>query len=88
MMETVTIKKLSIEDIYDNFIKRYESGHFTEGVCEWNGDDALMSPRSFAHAFKKECEEHGHRYDQYKSMADEIEEWCQLHIGHLESKFV
>ena len=66
MMETVTIKKLSIEDIYDNFIKRYESGHFTEGVCEWNGDDALMSPRSFAHAFKKECEEHGYRYDQYK----------------------
>ena len=77
----------SLETIYDEFIEGYMQRNFTEGVCQWNGDDALMSPRSFAHTFKKRAEEMGFKFEEYKKYADEIEEWCELHLGHLESKF-
>ena len=30
----------SLEELYDDFIKNYELGYFTEGISEWNGDDA------------------------------------------------
>ena len=46
-----------------------------------------MGPRSFAHKFKKRAEEMGFKFEEYKKYADEIEEWCELHLGHLESKF-
>ena len=77
----------SLEELYDDFIKNYELGYFTEGISEWNGDDALMSPKSFAHTFKKRSSEFGYKFEQYKPLADELEEWCELHLGHLESKF-
>ena len=47
----------NLDELHDDFIKNYELGNFTEGVCEWNGDDALMGPKSFAHTFKKRAEE-------------------------------
>ena len=77
----------TLEELYDDFIKNYELGNFTEGLCEWNGDDALMGPRSFAHTFKKRASEFGYKFEQYKPLADELEEWCQEHLDHLESKF-
>ena len=46
-----------------------------------------MSPKSFAHTFKKRASEFGYKFEQYKPLADELEEWCELHLGHLESKF-
>ena len=73
----------TLEELYDDFIKNYEMGNFVEGVCSWNGDDALMGPRSFAHKFKKM----GFGFEEYKPFADELEEWCQDHLLHLESKF-
>ena len=78
----------NLDELHDDFIKNYELGNFTEGVCEWNGDDALMGPRAFAHTFKKRAEEMGFKFEDYKAKADEIEEWCELHLGHLESKFL
>ena len=30
----------------------------------------------------------GFKFEDYKVKADEIEEWCELHLGHLESKFL
>jgi len=47
----------------------------------------MMSPRSFAHAFKKECESWGYKHDQYKEFADDLEEWCEIYLGNLEAKF-
>ena len=47
------LEKISLEKLYDDFIEQYQLGNFTEGVCGWNGDDALMGPKSVAHKFKK-----------------------------------
>ena len=55
-MTTITDIKPTLGKLVEKFTTEYIEGKFVEGVCEWNGDDALMSPRSFAHAFKKECE--------------------------------
>ena len=77
----------TLEELYDDFIKNYEMGNFIEGVCSWNGDDALMGPRSFAHKFKKRAEEMGFNFEEYKPFADELEEWCEEHLSHLENKF-
>ena len=56
----------SLEELYDDFIKNYELGYFTEGISEWNGDDALMSPKSFAHTFKKRASELGFKFELVK----------------------
>ena len=48
---------ISLEELYDIFIRDYLAGNYTEGVCSWNGDDALMGPRSFAHNSKKKQKE-------------------------------
>ena len=77
----------NLDELHDDFIKNYELGNFTEGVCEWNGDDALMGPRSFAHTFKKRAEELGYTFNEYKSYADDLEEWCQMELDRLGSKF-
>ena len=81
------IEKISLEKLYDDFIEQYQLGNFTEGVCEWNGDDALMGPRSVAHTFKKKAEGLGYTFDEYSGFADELEEWVDIHLGNLESKF-
>ncbi len=77
----------TLDELHDDFIKNYELGNFTEGLCEWNGDDALMGPRSFAHTFKKRAEELGYTFEEYKPYADDLEEWCQMELDRLESKF-
>ena len=79
---------MSLEGLYDQFINDYQQGKFVEGICEWNGDDALMSPRSVAHKFKKKAEQLGYTFKEYKPFADELEESIEMYLGHLESKFI
>ena len=76
-----------LESLYDEFIENYEMGNLVEGICSWNGDDALMGPRSLAHKFKKKAEGMGYSFEQYQGYADELEEWCSEHLSHLENKF-
>ena len=45
-MNTVTAIKPGIEKLVEKFTTMYLEGKFVEGVCKWNGDDALMSPCS------------------------------------------
>ena len=78
---------MSLEGLYDQFINDYQQGNFVEGVCSWNGDDALMGPKSVAHKFKKRAEELGYTFDEYSGFANELEEWVDIHLGNLESKF-
>ena len=78
---------MSLEGLYDQFINDYQQGNFVEGVCSWNGDDALMGPKSVAHKFKKKAEELGYTFDEYSGLANELEEWVDIHLGNLESKF-
>ena len=84
------LKKTSadlIEELYEDFIEQYQNGKFVEGICEWNGDDALMGPRSVAHTFKKKAEGLGYTFEEYSGFANELEEWVDIHLGNLESKF-
>ena len=76
-----------LESLYDEFIENYEMGNLVEGICAWNGDDALMGPRSLAHKFKKKAEGMGYSFEEYQGYADELEEWCSEHLAHLENKF-
>ena len=57
MNQVLEKQTTTLEDLYEDFIEGYTQGNFVEGLCEWNGDDALMGPRSFAHSFKKKAEE-------------------------------
>ena len=77
----------SLETIYDEFIDGYLQGNFTEGVCHWNGDDALMSPKTFAERFQNVCLSFGYREAEIIPAKLEIEDWCREHLLHLESKF-
>ena len=86
-MTLVKENRKCLDELYDEMVEQYCLGNFTEGMCRQTGDDALMSPKSFAHKFKKRAEEVGYTFDEYSGLADEIEEWCELHLGHLESKF-
>ena len=74
----------TLEELYDDFIKNYELGNFTEGLCEWNGDDALMGPRSFAHTFKKRAEELGYTFKEYKKR----NRWFKQHGGQAGNRSV
>ena len=69
-----------LDELYDDFITNYELGNFTDGICQWNGDDALMGPKAFAHLFKKRAEAMGFKFEQYSPLADELEEWCHIRI--------
>ena len=77
----------SLEKLYDEFVEQYCLGNFTEGMCPQTGDDALMGPKSVAHKFKKKAEELGYTFDEYSGLANELEEWVDIHLGNLESKF-
>ena len=46
-----------------------------------------MGPKSVAHKFKKKAEELGYTFDEYSGLANELEEWVDIHLGNLESKF-
>ena len=78
-----------IEELYEDFIDQYQKGKFVEGICEWNGDDALMGPESVAHKFKKKAIELGYGSNMKGILywAKELEEYVCLHLGNLESKF-
>lgn len=86
-MNLVKEKIKNLDELYNEFMDGYVRGNFTEGVCEWNGDDALMSPRSFSHKFKKDASSLGYQYNDYIGLANELEEWCEIHLGNLEAKF-
>ena len=38
----------SLDTLYDEYVDSYCQGNFTDGFCDWNGDDALMAPDLFA----------------------------------------
>ena len=77
----------SLETIYDEFIDGYLQGNFTEGVCHWNGDDALMSPYTFGKKFSAYCSRLGYAESEIYGFKHELMEWCEDHLSHLESKF-
>jgi hypothetical protein len=62
-------------------------GSFTEGVCGWNGDDALMGPESVGKRFAQYCDRVGHKKEDYKGLQTELEDWVDIHLGNLEMKF-
>jgi len=85
-MTTVIAERISLERLFDDFVRNYSAGNLISGYTPW-GDDALMSPEEFAHLFKKQAESVGYRYEQYAGFADELKEWCEIHLGNLEAKF-
>jgi len=46
-----------------------------------------MGPKSVAHKFKKNAENLGYTFEEYSGFADELEDWVDIHLGNLESKF-
>ena len=85
-MTMVVAERISLEQMYDDFVRNYSEGNLISGHTAW-GDDALMSPEEFAHLFKKQAESVGYRYEEYAGFADELKEWCEIHLGNLEAKF-
>ena len=84
MIEGLQIK--SIDQIYEDMTDSYTKGDYLEGVTQW-GDDALMSPKTFAERFHSVCLGFGFREAEIIPAKIEIQEWCQEHLSHLESKF-
>jgi hypothetical protein len=85
MIEGLQIK--SIDQIYEDMTDSYSKGDYLEGVTQW-GDDALMSPKTFAERFHSVCLGFGFREAEIIPAKMEIQEWCQEHLSHLESKFI
>ena len=84
MIEGLQVK--SIDQIYEDMTDAYTKGDYLEGVTQW-GDDALMSPKKFAERFHSVCLGFGFREAEIIPAKMEIQEWCQEHLSHLESKF-
>jgi len=76
----------SIEDIFEEMTETYTKGDYLEGITR-DGDDALMSPKTFAERFQSMCMGFGYREAEIIPAKMEIEEWCREHLLHLESKF-
>ena len=76
----------SIEDIVEEMTDAYTKGDYLDGYTN-DGDDALMSPKSFAERFHNVCLGFGYREAEIIPAKMEIEEWCREHLLHLESKF-
>jgi hypothetical protein len=76
----------SIEDIFEEMTETYTKGDYLEGMTR-DGDDALMSPKTFAERFQSVCMGFGYREAEIIPAKMEIEEWCREHLLHLESKF-
>ena len=83
---TVGLQTKSIEEIYEEMKDSYISGEYLDGRTSY-GDDALMGPDKFADRFQHICFGFGYREAEVIPMKHEIKEWCQEHLGHLESKF-
>jgi hypothetical protein len=71
MIEGLQLK--SIEDIVDDMTDAYTKGDYLDGYTQ-DGDDAI-------------CLGFGYRESEIIPAKMEIEEWCQEHLSHLESKF-
>ncbi len=84
---SVELQTKSIEEIFDEMTESYTQGNFIDGVCPWNGDDALMGPEKFAERFQTVCFGFGYREAEIIPTKNEIKEWCQEYLSHLESKF-
>ena len=84
MFEGTKIK--DIEQIYDEMIESYMNGDYLDG-CTPYGEDALMGPKKFGERFRSICLGFGFREAEIIPVKMEIEEWCQEHLDHLESKF-
>ena len=76
----------SIEDIVEEMTDTYIKGDYLEGFTQ-DGDDALMSPKTFAERFHSVCLGFGFREAEIIPAKMEIEEWCREHLSHLENKF-
>ena len=83
---TVGLQTKSIDEIYEDMIDQYAKGEYLDG-CTSYGEDALMSPDKFADRFQHICFGFGYREAEIIPAKSEIKEWCQEHLGHLESKF-
>ena len=81
------VVQVPLDELYDHFVEQYELGNFTEGVCSWNGDDALMSPGSVGKRFVEKAKLMGYRKYEFDSVRKELEDWVDIHLGNLESKF-
>ena len=76
----------SLEQIFDDMIEAYTQGDYLEG-CTPYGEDALMSPKTFAKRFHNVCLGFGYRESEIIPVKEEIEDWCREHLLNLESKF-
>jgi len=81
------VVQVPLIELYNRFVEQYEKGNFVEGICEWNGDDALMSPESVGKKFVEKAKLMGYRKYEFDSYRKELEEFVEIHLGHLESKF-
>ena len=84
MIEGLQVK--SLEQIFDEMTEAYTLGDYLDGSTQY-GEDALMGPRKFGERFHTVCLGFGYREHEILPMKMEIEEWCQEHLLHLESKF-
>ena len=80
------LKLRSIDEIVDEMTESYMLGEYLEGMTS-DGDDALMSPKTFAERFHSVCMGFGYREAEIIPAKMEIEDWCREHLLHLESKF-
>ena len=77
----------SLDTLYDEYVESYCQGNFTDGFCDWNGDDALMAPDMFGQKFAQCCSRLGYDQSEIEGYKQELIEWCREHLAHLESKF-
>jgi len=77
----------SLDTLYDEYVESYCQGNFIDGICDWNGDDALMGPELFGKKFGDYCSRLGYDETEYAGHKKELIEWCREHLAHLESKF-
>jgi hypothetical protein len=81
------VVQVPLTELYDHFVEQYQKGKLVEGICEWNGDDALMSPESVGKRFVEKAKLMGYRKYEFDSYREELEEEIGIYLGHLESKF-
>jgi hypothetical protein len=75
----------SIEDIFEEMTETYTKGDYLEGVTRW-GDDALMTPQTFADRFQSVCMGFGYREAEIIPAKLEIFDWCRDYLQKMETK--
>jgi len=76
----------SIEDIFEEMTETYTKGDYLEGMTR-DGDDALMTPQTFADRFQSVCMGFGYREAEIIPAKMEIFDWCRDYLQNLENKF-